>query len=76
MPRLTARTPEDTARRRFALWAGLSLIVLLPLWWIWGADLVIAALRPVAGVVFRLFCLTGAIEPMVGGGWAVGTHLT
>ena len=71
-----ARTPEDAARRRFALWAGLSLIVLLPLWWIWGADLIIAALRPVAGGVFRLFGLTGAIEPMAGGGWAVGTHLT
>jgi len=76
MSRPAARTPEDAARRRFALWAGLSLIVLLPLWWIWGADLVIAALRPVAGVVFRLFGLTGAIETMAGGGWAVGTHLT
>ena len=76
MPRLGVRTPEEAARRRFALWAGLSLIILLPLWWIWGADLVIAALRPVAGVVFRLFGLSGQIEPMAGGGWAVGTHLT
>ncbi|MFC5344268.1 exosortase H-associated membrane protein [Brevundimonas staleyi] len=76
MSRLAARTPEEAERRRFALWAGLSLIVLLPLWWIWGADVVIGLLRPLAGLVFRLFGLTGEIGTGADGAWMVGTPLT
>lgn len=76
MSRLAARTPEEAERRRFALWAGLSLIVLLPLWWIWGADLLTGVLRPVAGVALRLFGLTGRIETAPDGGWLIGTPLT
>lgn len=75
LSRFAAKTPEEADRRRFALWAGASLIILLPLWWMWGADIVIGLLRPVVGVVLRLFALTGQIEATQEG-WLVGTPLT
>lgn len=74
--RFAARTPEEADRRRFGLWAGLSLIVLLPLWWMWGADLMANLLRPLAGVVFSLLGLTGKIAVVEGGDWSIGTRLT
>ena len=76
MSRFAARTPEEAARRRFGLWAAVSLIVLLPLWWIWGADLVAGLLRPLVGVVFGLLGLTGRIAVVEGGDWSIGTRLT
>jgi len=72
--RFAARTPEEADRRRFGLWVGLSLIVILPLWWFGGADVLIAALRPVAAVVVRLFGL-GGIAAGPDGGWVVSTGL-
>ncbi|HEY1072627.1 exosortase H-associated membrane protein [Brevundimonas sp.] len=72
---LGAKTPEEAARRRFGLWSLGMFILLLPPWWLWGADLAAAGLRPLAGLVFRLFGLTGEISA-ADGGWAVGTHLT
>ncbi len=74
--RLRPGSPEEAARRRFGLWALVALIILLPLWWIWGADLAAAALRPLASLVMRLFGLSGEIQVMPDGGWAVGTGLT
>ncbi len=74
--RFAAATPEEAARRRFGLWAALALIVLLPLWWIWGADLAAAALRPLVGVVIQPFGLSGRIDVPTEGGWAIWTHLT
>ncbi len=76
LARFAARTPEEAARRRFGVWAGLALVVLLPLWWMWGADVVAGVLRPVVGLVLRLFGLTGRIDLMEGGGWLIGTPLT
>lgn len=73
--RFAARTPEEAARRRFGLWAGLSLIVLLPLWWLWGADAMAGLLRPLVGVFLGLCGLTGRIE-VADGDWSIGTHLT
>lgn len=75
MSRLAARTPEEAARRRFGVWAGLSLVVLLPLWWFWGADIVASLLRPLAGLILGLFGLTGRIG-VADGGWSIGTPLT
>lgn len=74
--RFAARTPEEAARRRFGLWAGLSLILLLPLWWLWGADIVAGLLRPLVGLVLRLFSLTGRIDVLPDGGWSIGSELT
>ena len=76
MSRFAARTPEEAARRRFGLWAGASLIILLPLWWMWGADLVAGLLRPLVGLVLGLFGLTGRITVVDGGDWSIGTRLT
>ena len=76
LSRFAARTPEEAARRRFGVWAGLALVVLLPLWWIWGADVVAGLLRPVVGLVLRLFGLTGRIDVLEGGDWSIGTYLT
>lgn len=73
---LGARTPEEAARRRFGLWSLGMFILLLPTWWLWGADLTAAGLRPLAGLVFRLFGLTGEVGVTADGGWSVGTHLT
>lgn len=73
---LGAKTPEETARRRFGLWSLGMFILLLPPWWLWGADLAATALRPLAGLVFRLFGLSGEIGVSASGGWTVCTHLT
>lgn len=74
--RLRAKTPEETARRRFGLWAFAVLVVLLPVWWVWGADLFAAAVRPLVALFLIPFGFTGQIEALADGGWAVGTHLT
>lgn len=74
--RWRARTPEEAARRRFGLWAFAALVVLLPVWWVWGADLMAAALRPVVALMLIPFGFTGQIERLADGGWSVGTHLT
>ncbi|WP_426039368.1 exosortase H-associated membrane protein [Brevundimonas sp. DC300-4] len=74
--RLAARTPEEAARRRFGLWAAASLVIFLPLWWMWGADGVAALLRPLVGAILGLFGLTGRIAVVEGGDWAIGTRLT
>ena len=73
---LGARTPEEAARRRFGLWSAIVFIFVLPPWWLWGADLAAACLRPLAALVFRLFGLTGEIGITASGGWTVGTDLT
>ncbi|MND73756.1 hypothetical protein D3C80_653400 [compost metagenome] len=73
---LGARTPEEAARRRFGLWSLGMFILLLPPWWLWGADLAAMGLRPLAGLVFRLFGLTGEVGVSADGGWSVGTRLT
>lgn len=75
LDRLKAGTPEEVERRRFGLWALVALIVLLPLWWIWGADLMVAALRPLTGLMFSLFGLPGDVRPAPDGGWIVATGL-
>lgn len=76
LSRFAARTPEETARRRFGLWAAVALVILLPLWWLWGADLAAAALRPLVGGVLALFGLTGRIDLLPDGDWSIGTRLT
>lgn len=73
---LGARTPEEAARRRFGLWSMVAFVLILPPWWLWGADLAATALRPLTGLVFRLFGLTGEISVNADGGWVVGTNLT
>lgn len=67
---LGARTPEEAARRRFGLWSLVMFLLLLPPWWLWGADLATAALRPLAGLVFPIFGLSGEIITRSDGGWA------
>lgn len=64
------------ARRRFGLWSFIVFILLLPPWWLWGADMVAAALRPLTGLALRLFGLTGDISVLANGDWSLGTHLT
>lgn len=76
LSRFASRTPEETARRRFGVWAGLSLVVLLPLWWIWGADIVAGILRPLVALILGLSGLSGRITVMDGGDWSIGTRLT
>ncbi len=76
LERFRAKSPEEQARRRFGLWALAALIVILPLWWFWGAPLAAAALRPLAGLVLGLFSLTGEIRIQDDGAWIVGTELT
>lgn len=76
LDRLKPSSPESAARRRFAIWVLGALLILLPPWWIWGADLAAAALRPLAGLVMSVFGLTGAIDVMADGSWTVGTRLT
>lgn len=73
---LGARTPEEAARRRFGLWSLGMFVLLLPPWWLWGADLAAAALRPLAGLAFRMFGLSGEIGVTADGGWIIGTRLT
>lgn len=76
LDRMKPSSPESAARRRFAAWVLGSLLILLPPWWIWGADIAAAVLRPLAGLVMALFGLTGSIDVMTDGGWTVGTRLT
>ena len=76
LDRLRAKTPEETARRRFGLWTFAVLVLLLPIWWVWGADLFAAALRPLVALVLIPFGFTGQIESMADGAWTVGTRLT
>lgn len=73
---LGAKTPEEAARRRFGLWSLGMFVLLLPPWWLWGADLAATALRPLASLAFRLLGLSGEIGFGADGGWVIGTHLT
>ena len=73
--RFAARTPEEADRRRFGLWVLIALILLLPPWWMWGADLAAAGLRPLAGLTLWLFGMTGEISVGAEGGWGVATGL-
>lgn len=68
--------PEAEARRRFAVWSLAALLGLLPFWWMIGADLAAAALRPFVGLVLGLFGLSGVIDVLPDGDWSVGTNLT
>jgi hypothetical protein len=61
---LGARTPEEAARRRFGLWSLGMFVLLLPPWWLWGADLAAAGLRPLAGLAFRMFGLSSGGVPV------------
>src|SRR5690606_41428281 len=63
-------------RRGVALVSLAMFIVLLPPWWVWGADLATTALRPLASLVFPIFGLSGEIITRADGGWGVGTRLT
>ncbi len=72
--RLAARTPEEADRRRFGLWVLAALIVLLPPWWLWGADLAAAALKPLAALTLAMFGLPGGVTATEGG-WGVATGL-
>lgn len=72
---LAARTPEESDRRRFGIWVGLALIVILPVWWFGGADVLIAGLKPLAAGVLGLFGLDGRIAAGPEGAWIVSTGL-
>lgn len=72
---LAARTSEETDRRRFGIWVGLALIIILPVWWFGGADILIAAIRPLAAGVLALFGLDGGIAAGPEGAWIVSTGL-
>lgn len=76
MLRLKASTREEAERRRFGIWSLVALVVLLPLWWMWGADLVTTVLRIPMEWTFRLFGLAGETRPGEAGGWMVATGLT
>lgn len=58
-------------QKRFVAWAAVTLIVVLPAWWLWGADAVAALLRPVVGFALSLTGLPGGVE--AGEGWRVET---
>ena len=70
-----ARTPEEADRRRFGAWVALALIIVLPVWWFGGADILIAGLRPLAHLILSLFGLKGEILARADGGWIVSTGL-
>lgn len=76
LDRFRSTSPEAEARRRFAVWSLGTLLVLLPIWWMIGADLAAAALRPFAGLVMGVFGLSGVINVLPDGDWSVGTNLT
>jgi hypothetical protein len=63
-----------TEHRRFALWAAAVLVIVLPVWWLIGADLVLALLRPAAALLFRISGLEGGIDSSAQG-WSVSTGL-
>jgi hypothetical protein len=60
--------------RRFALWAAMILVVALPLWWLWGADLALLALRPFADLALKASGLPGGAQTAPEG-WFIGTGL-
>lgn len=60
--------------RRFGLWAAAVLVIILPIWWLVGADIVLWALRPLADVVFKIFGLSGGVTGAPEG-WSVMTGL-
>lgn len=70
-----ARTSEEAERRRFGVWGGLALVVILPVWWFGGADILIAVLRPLAAVVLSLFGLRGGVAAGPDGAWIVSTMM-
>lgn len=70
-----ARTSEEADRRRFGVWVGLALVVILPVWWFGGADILILGLKPVAAIVLSLFGLSGGVVAAMDGGWIVSTDL-
>lgn len=74
--KLQSGTPESQARRAFGLWSLIVFILLLPPWWLWGADLLLTALRPLAGVFLALVGLSGDISTSANGDWLIGTKLT
>ena len=76
LARLQAKTSEEAARRRFAIWAGAGLILFLPFWWLWGADIAAQVLRPLASLAMSILGLTGRIEVSPHGDWTIGTRLT
>lgn len=59
--------------RRFALWAAGVLILILPVWWLWGADIVAGILRPLFAISLR----TTGMEDVVAtaNGWNIHTGL-
>jgi len=60
--------------RRFALWAAAVLVVILPPWWLWGADLAAALLRPLVGLLLKATGVHGVIA--TADGWNVLTGLS
>lgn len=60
--------------RRFAIWSAAVLVIVLPFWWLVGADVVLWVLRPVANVVFQVFGLAGGVTASRDG-WSVMTGL-
>lgn len=70
-----ARTPEEASRRQFGVWVGLALVIILPVWWFGGADILIAGLKPVAAIVLGLFGLSVGPVAATDGGWIVSTAL-
>lgn len=75
LDRMKASTPGENERRRFGVWALIALIVLLPLWWLWGAGVAAAVLRLPAAMVAGLFGLPGQISADPEGGWKIATGL-
>ena len=68
-------SPDGLARRRFGLWVLAALVVYLPVWWFWGADLAATAIRPLTGIVFSIVGLSGTIDPLPNAGWSVHTGI-
>lgn len=64
---------EAQARRRFGLWAFGGLIVLLPAWWLGGADVFAAVLKPWINAILYIFGLSVTDADQ---GWRVTTPLT
>lgn len=60
--------------RRFALWSAGVLVVVLPIWWLVGADIVLTALRPLTNIVFKMTGLSGGVSASPEG-WSVMTGL-
>lgn len=71
-----AGSPEAVARRRFGLWSLIVFILLLPPWWLWGADMLLSVLRPLVAWASPVVGLTGEITVNGDGAWIIGTPLT